>query len=128
MAKKPALCTSCERITNSAEIKHLFLNNLFLPVKQPFGERALKLSTGLILLILQGEKWLLFFLSPDVARANIMKFPSSPPGVQTSGSCWYIQKQNCYVYYVSFENIHYCNLQYCFLQESFKIIAKVNVI
>lgn len=58
-----------------------------VPVKHPFGERALKFSTGLMLFKLHGEKWLLFFLSPEVARANMMKFPSSPPGVHISGSC-----------------------------------------
>lgn len=58
-----------------------------LPAKHPFAERALKLRTGLMLLRLHGEKWLLFFLSPDVALANMMKFPSSPPGVHISGSC-----------------------------------------
>lgn len=35
----------------------------------------------------QGENLLLFFLSPDVALANMMKLPSSPPGVHCSGSC-----------------------------------------
>lgn len=30
---------------------------------------------------------MLFLLSPDVARANMMKLPSSPPGVHNSGSC-----------------------------------------
>lgn len=58
-----------------------------VPVKQPLGDRALKFNTGLILFKLHGEKWLLFFLSPEVARANMMKFPSSPPGVHISGSC-----------------------------------------
>lgn len=60
---------------------------LHLPVKHPLAERALKLSTGLMLFKLHGEKRLLFFLSPEVARANIIKLPSSPPGVHCSGSC-----------------------------------------
>lgn len=60
---------------------------ILLPVKHPLGDLALKLSTGFILFKLHGENWLLFFLSPDVALANIMKFPSSPPGVHISGSC-----------------------------------------
>lgn len=60
---------------------------LYSPVKQPLAERALVLSTGLIAFRLQGLKRLLLRLSPLVARANIMKFPSSPPGVHCSGSC-----------------------------------------
>lgn len=57
------------------------------PVKQPLGDLALKFSTGLILFRLHGENRLLFFLSPEVALANIMKLPSSPPGEHCSGSC-----------------------------------------
>jgi hypothetical protein len=64
---------------------------------------AFAFKTGLILLRLHGENLLLFLLSPDVARANIMKLPSSPPGVHTSGSCWVdmpIQRKD--EYYISF--------------------------
>jgi hypothetical protein len=57
------------------------------PVKQPLELLALVLRTGLILFRLHGENRLLFFLSPEVALANIMKLPSSPPGVHNSGSC-----------------------------------------
>jgi len=56
-------------------------------VKQPFMERALAFSTGSIDFSEQVLNLLLFFLSPEVARANIMKLPSSPPGVHCSGSC-----------------------------------------
>lgn len=61
------------------------MNNL--PAKQPLGERALVFSTGFIAFKLHGLKRLLLRLSPLVARANIIKFPSSPPGVHCSGSC-----------------------------------------
>lgn len=57
------------------------------PAKQPFEERALVLRTGLMDSKLQGLNRLLFRLSPLVARANIIKFPSSPPGEHSSGSC-----------------------------------------
>lgn len=43
-----------------------------IPVKQPFTLRALVFRTAFILLRLQGENLLLFLLSPDVARANII--------------------------------------------------------
>lgn len=61
--------------------------HLHLPVKHPLLLRAFAFRTGSIALSEQGENLLLFFLSPDVALANIMKFPSSPPGVHCSGSC-----------------------------------------
>lgn len=56
-------------------------------MKHPFCDLALKFRTGLMLFKLHGEKRLLFFLSPEVALANIMKLPSSPPGEHCSGSC-----------------------------------------
>lgn len=43
-----------------------------LPVKHPLVLRAFELRTGSIALNEHGENLLLFFLSPDVARANIM--------------------------------------------------------
>jgi hypothetical protein len=52
-----------------------------LPVKHPLLLRAFAFSTGSMALSEQGENLLLFRLSPDVARANMMKLPSSPPGV-----------------------------------------------
>ncbi len=52
-----------------AKNKHL---SMFLPVKQPFGPRAFVNSTGLMLFKLQGLNLRLFFLSPEVALANIM--------------------------------------------------------
>ena len=59
----------------------------YSPVKQPLLLRALEFKTGSIALREHGENLLLLRLSPDVALANIMKFPSSPPGVHFSGSC-----------------------------------------
>lgn len=44
----------------------------YVPVKHPLVLLALTFSTGLMADRLHGEKRLLFFLSPDVARANIM--------------------------------------------------------
>ena len=44
----------------------------YIPVKQPCSLRALALRTPLMLLRLQGENLLLFLLSPEVARANMM--------------------------------------------------------
>ena len=43
-----------------------------IPLKHPFGPLALANSTGLMLFKEQGLKLRLFFLSPDVARANMM--------------------------------------------------------
>lgn len=63
-------------------------------MKQPFELRAFAFKTGFMACKLQGENLLLFFLSPDVALANIIKFPSSPPGVQPSGSCCVENGQN----------------------------------
>lgn len=60
---------------------------VILPVKQPLALRAFAFNTGSIDFNEHGENRLLFFLSPDVALANIIKFPSSPPGVHCSGSC-----------------------------------------
>lgn len=57
-------------------------------MKQPLALRAFAFSTGSIAFNEHGENLLLFRLSPDVALANIMKLPSSPPGVHCSGSCW----------------------------------------
>jgi hypothetical protein len=56
-------------------------------VKQPLVLRAFVFNTIWMDLSEHGEKRLLLRLSPDVARANMMKLPSSPPGVQVSGSC-----------------------------------------
>lgn len=53
----------------------------FLPVKHPLLLRAFAFKTGSIAFSEHGENLLLFLLSPDVARANIIKLPSSPPGV-----------------------------------------------
>jgi hypothetical protein len=64
---------------------HLIVNS---PVKHPFELRAFAFKTGSIDFNEHGENLLLLRLSPDVARANIIKFPSSPPGVHCSGSCW----------------------------------------
>lgn len=58
------------------------------PVKHPLALRALVFRTGSIAFREHGENLLLFFLSPEVALANMMKFPSSPPGVHCSGSCY----------------------------------------
>lgn len=74
-----------QREKNSKFLLNLWESNW--PVKQPFGDRAFVLRTGLMELRLQGLNRLLFLLSPLVARANIMKFPFSPPGVHCSGSC-----------------------------------------
>lgn len=46
--------------------------NKMLPVKQPLMLRAFEFSTGSIALNEHGENLLLFFLSPDVARANMI--------------------------------------------------------
>lgn len=70
----------------SALVKVLYLSFIFwcfvsLPVKHPLELRAFAFKTGSIAFSEHGENLLLFRLSPDVARANIMKLPSSPPGV-----------------------------------------------
>lgn len=57
-------------------------------MKHPLALRAFAFSTGSMALSEHGENLLLFRLSPDVARANMIKLPSSPPGVHCSGSCW----------------------------------------
>lgn len=57
------------------------------PVKHPLALRAFAFNTGSIALNEHDENLLLFRLSPDVALANIIKLPSSPPGVHCSGSC-----------------------------------------
>ena len=56
-------------------------------VKQPLALLAFAFNTGSIAFKEHGENLLLFLLSPDVALANMMKLPSSPPGVHCSGSC-----------------------------------------
>lgn len=61
--------------------------SLYSPAKHPLDERALAFKTGFMETKLHGLKRLLFRLSPLVALANIMKFPSSPPGEHSSGSC-----------------------------------------
>jgi hypothetical protein len=58
-----------------------FFSYFGLPVKHPLELRAFEFKTGSIAFSEHGENLLLFRLSPDVARANIMKLPSSPPGV-----------------------------------------------
>lgn len=64
-----------------------FQKLLYLPAKHPLEERALAFKTGFMETRLQGLNRLLFRLSPLVALANIIKFPSSPPGEHSSGSC-----------------------------------------
>lgn len=68
------------------------LNEKELPVKQPLALRALAFKTGSIAFNEHGEKRLLLRLSPEVALANIIKLPSSPPGVHCSGSCCKIKR------------------------------------
>lgn len=63
-------------------------------VKHPLGLRAFEFNTGSMDFNEHAENLLLFFLSPDVARANIIKLPSSPPGVHCSGSCYKIFVRN----------------------------------
>lgn len=48
------------------------LNYDYVPVKHPLVLLALTFSTGFIADKLHGENLLLFFLSPEVARANII--------------------------------------------------------
>lgn len=51
-------------------IRHFVI--IFLPVKHPLLLRALEFKTGSMALSEHGENLLLFFLSPDVARANMI--------------------------------------------------------
>jgi hypothetical protein len=66
------------KVKFSLFVFHIFFN---LPVKHPLELRAFAFKTGSIAFSEHGENLLLFRLSPDVARANIIKLPSSPPGV-----------------------------------------------
>ena len=59
------------------------------PEKHPLSSLALTSMTVAMETLLQAEKRLLLGLSPEVALANMMKFPDGPPGEQSSvsGSC-----------------------------------------
>ena len=64
-------------------------------MKQPSIDLALTSMTLAMESTLQSENLLLLGLSPDVALANMMKFPVSPPGEQAtvSGSCYEMGKK-----------------------------------